>query len=50
LFIKRGAEGKVIIVSIYIDDLIYTGNDEDMMNGFKNSMMSVFDMTDLGKM
>jgi hypothetical protein len=50
LFIKRGAEGKVIIVSIYVDDLIYTGNDEDMMNGFKNSMMSVFDMTDLGKM
>jgi len=50
LFIKRGAEGKVIIVSIYVDDLIYTGNDEDMMNGFKNSMISVFDMTDLGKM
>jgi hypothetical protein len=50
LFIKKGAEGKMIIVSIYVDDLIYTGNDEDMMNGFKSSMMNVFDMTDMGKM
>ena len=39
-----------MIVSIYVDDLIYTSNDEDMISGFKNSMMKVFDMTDLGRM
>ena len=50
LCIKRSVEGKVIFVSIYVDDLIYTGNDEDMMINFKNSMMSAFDMTNLGKM
>ena len=32
-----------------MDDLIFTGNDEQMMLEFKKSMMKVFDMTDLGK-
>lgn len=40
----------MLIVSIYGDDLIYTGDDENMMLEFKRSMMKVFDMTDLGKM
>lgn len=40
----------MLIVSIYVDDLIYTGDDEDMMVDFKSSMMKVFDMTDLGMM
>lgn len=47
---KRSNEGKVLVVSIYVDDLIYTGDDEDMMSNFKSSMMKVFDMTDLGQM
>lgn len=50
LFTKRSSEGKLLIVSVYVDDLIYTGNDEEMMCEFKSSMMRVFDMTDLGKM
>lgn len=39
-----------MIVSVYVDDLIFTRDDEQMMLEFKKSMMSVFDMTDLGKM
>ncbi|KAI4347801.1 hypothetical protein L6164_008583 [Bauhinia variegata] len=35
---------------VYVDDLIYTGNDELMMNDFKKSMQKEFDMTNLGKM
>lgn len=35
---------------MFVDDLIFTGNDEFMMSEFKNSMMSEFDMTDLGRM
>ncbi|RVW57878.1 Retrovirus-related Pol polyprotein from transposon TNT 1-94 [Vitis vinifera] len=50
LFTKRSSAGKILIVSIYMDNLIYTSNDEDMISGFKNSMMKVFDMTDLGRM
>jgi hypothetical protein len=40
----------VLIVSIYVDDLIYTGNNHDMMNDFKESMKKKFSMTDFGKM
>lgn len=39
-----------MIVCLYVDDLIFTGNDEAMFVEFKSSMMSEFDMTDLGKM
>ncbi|RVW91534.1 Retrovirus-related Pol polyprotein from transposon TNT 1-94 [Vitis vinifera] len=50
LFIKTNKKGKVLIVSLYVDDLIFTGNDELMFAEFKHSMKHEFDMTDLGKM
>ena len=50
LFIKVGGGGKILIVCLYVDDLIYTGNDECMFIKFKESMMNEFEMTDLGKM
>ena len=50
LFTKRSTEGKIIIVSVYVDDLIFTGDDEALMSEFKNSMLRSFDMSDLGKM
>ena len=34
----------------YVDDLIFTGNDEVMFEQFKKSMKIEFDMTDLGRM
>jgi hypothetical protein len=49
LFIKTGKEGKVLIISLYID-FIYTSNDELMVLEFKDSTKREFDMTDLGKM
>ncbi|RVW35655.1 Retrovirus-related Pol polyprotein from transposon TNT 1-94 [Vitis vinifera] len=42
--------GKVLIVSLYVDDLIFTGNDELMFAEFKHSLKHEFDMTDLHKM
>lgn len=50
LFIKRSKEGKVIIVSVCVDDLIFTSNDENLMLEFKASMMREFNMSDLGCM
>lgn len=50
LFVKRETNGKVLIVSLYVDDLIFTGNDDMMFENFKKSMKQEFDMTDLGKM
>ena len=41
---------KVLIVSVYVDDLILTRDGKDMMSDFKSSMMRVFDKTDLGSM
>ncbi|GJS93535.1 retrovirus-related pol polyprotein from transposon TNT 1-94 [Tanacetum coccineum] len=49
LFVKAGERGKILIVCIYVDDLIFTGNDKQMYVEFKTSMMNEFDMTDLGK-
>ncbi|CAL8134096.1 unnamed protein product [Prunus armeniaca] len=50
LFTKSKEGGKLLIVSLYVDDLIFTGNDMSMCKEFKKSMMSEFDMSDLGKM
>ncbi|KAH9743180.1 Integrase catalytic domain-containing protein [Citrus sinensis] len=50
LFIKTGKESKLLIRSLYVDDLIFTGNDELMVLEFKSSMKHEFDMTHLGKM
>lgn len=50
LFLKKNKEGNILIVSVYVDDLIYTGSDYSMMEEFKKSMQNEFDMTDLGKM
>ena len=38
LFIKTRKEVKVLIVSIYVNDLIFTGNDALKFTEFKNSM------------
>lgn len=50
LFTKINNEGKRLIVSVYVDDLIYTGDEDIMIGEFKESMMKEFDMSDLGKM
>lgn len=50
LFVKVSKEGKILIVSIYVDDLIFTGDDEYMIEDFKNSMMNEFNISDLGRM
>lgn len=50
LFVKVEGKGKILIVSLYVDDLIFTGNDCVMIENFKKSMMHKFEMTDLGEM
>jgi len=43
LFIKTRKEGKVLIVSLYVDDLIFTRNDELMFREFKAYIKHEFD-------
>ena len=50
LFIQTEDGGKILIISLYVDDLIFTGNDESMFVKFKNSMKLEFEMTGLEKM
>lgn len=40
----------VLIVSLYVDDLLLTGNDAWLVEEFKQEMMKVFEMTGLGLM
>ena len=40
----------VLIVSLYVDDLLVTGSNELLVEEFKQEMMNVFEMTDLGLM
>lgn len=49
LFIKREGS-KILIVSLYVDDLVYTSNDSKMLQAFKDSMKREFEMSDLGEM
>ena len=37
-------------MSLYVDDLIFTGNNFDLLNDFKIAMMKEFEMTDLGEL
>ncbi|CAA0806487.1 cysteine-rich RLK (RECEPTOR-like protein kinase) 8 [Striga hermonthica] len=50
LYIQTQGNDNKLIVSLYVDDLIYTGNNEEMIKELKEDMMKTFEMTDLGKM
>ncbi|KAK2442749.1 putative mitochondrial protein [Trifolium repens] len=50
LFVKTDDGDSLLIVSLYVDDLIFTGNNEAMFSKFKDSMKNEFDMSDLGRM
>jgi hypothetical protein len=48
LYTKIDHYGKILIVCLYVDDMIYTGNLE--LTNFKHAMQSEFEMEDLGIM
>ena len=47
LYIKK-KENYILIICIYVDDIIYMGSSQCLIDKFKLSMMSEFNMTDLG--
>ncbi|KAL8096063.1 hypothetical protein AgCh_037136 [Apium graveolens] len=49
LYVKRHYDD-VVIVSLYVDDLLVTGNNAGLVTRFKQEMKKVFEMTDLGLM
>lgn len=50
-FFTKTRDGRnFIIVCLYVDDFIFTGNDSAMFDKFKKSIMIEFDMSNLGMM
>ena len=49
LYVKKEKE-KILLVAIYVDDLIFLGNNNQMIEEFKGTMTQEFEMTDLGPM
>jgi len=51
LYIRRdSASGKVLYVTIYVDDLIIAGSDLEVINQFKGEISTVYSMKDLGEL
>ena len=47
LYIKE-KDGKMLIVALYVDDVIFTSNDAYLIENFKTFMKYEFEMTDMG--
>lgn len=47
MFVRSGSLGKLVVL-VYIDDLIITGDNEDEINTLKKSLQSKFAIKDLG--
>ncbi|BBH04777.1 BURP domain-containing protein, partial [Prunus dulcis] len=48
LYVKTRGDASILIVSIYVDDIVYTGNNQAMLEEFKQDMMEKYEMIDLG--
>ncbi|RVW83943.1 Retrovirus-related Pol polyprotein from transposon RE1 [Vitis vinifera] len=48
LYVKSKDNSQILIVALYVDDLIFTGNDEKMVEKFRNEMMKKYEMSDMG--
>eukprot|EP00253_Pinus_taeda_P029928 PITA_29928 len=47
VYIKE-KDGKLLIVVLYVDDVIFTGNDDQLIKNFKSVMKEEFEITDMG--
>lgn len=50
LYRKELENGERLLLSVYVDDIIYTSSSEVLINQFKAEMMTTFDMSDLGEL
>ncbi|KAM0981906.1 hypothetical protein EV1_014829 [Malus domestica] len=48
LYVKHVDGQETLIVSIYVDDIVYTGSCLEMIEDFKCDMMNKYEMSDLG--
>lgn len=50
LYRRQGKGGEMLVISLYVDDIVYTSSSFEMLDEFKKEMMQTFSMTDLGEM
>jgi hypothetical protein len=50
LYIKFDEQGYIVLISLYVDDLIITGNIEKLIDEIKEQLSKVFEMKDLGEL
>ena len=42
LYAKKGSNGGLLLVCVYVDDIIYMGSSNSLVTKFKESMMNMF--------
>lgn len=50
LYIKTNDHGDILVVCVYVNDLIFTGNPASMFEDLNKAMTQEFEMTDIGLM
>lgn len=50
LFTKHAADGKCVVVSVYVDDIVITGDDKEEIIRLKQFLSKEFEIKDLGSM
>eukprot|EP00253_Pinus_taeda_P031210 PITA_31210 len=50
LYTRYNNQRQIVLISLYVDDMIITGNAFDLIKGIKRLMAQVFEMKDLGSL
>ncbi|KAK9168360.1 hypothetical protein Syun_000500 [Stephania yunnanensis] len=48
VYFKKFSDGKLVILSLYVDDMLIVGHDVSLIENLKKELSSSFDMKDLG--
>ena len=50
MYLKQNDDGLQLVVSLYVEDMLVTGSNTQLLAKFKTEMQDVFEMSDLGIM
>lgn len=50
VYVKNNIDGEFLVICLYVDDLLFTGNSQRLFTEFKQNMFNEFEMTDNGLM
>src|SRR6266581_8978462 len=48
VFVKKWADGCIVVVAVHVDDCLVIGSLQELVNGFKQRINNKYQMTDLG--